>query len=411
MSAVGEEGTSVPHLSGVRIADVTRILAGPYATMLLGDLGAEVVKVERPGGGDETRQIPPTLDGESHYFTSVNRNKRGIAVDLKDVKGQEIVRRLAACSDVFVENFRPGVASRLGLDAETLLEQNPRLVYCSISAFGQTGPWAERSSFDVAIQALSGAMSVNGEPGNAPVRLGLPLGDLSGGLFAVVAILAALVKREQTGKGEVIDVSLLDSMVTLLGYLAGRFFMTGEPPSPVGSGHQSIVPYGAYKASDGYLIIATLTESFWPKLCAALGLGRMATNPRLSTNAQRLAHKDEVEAEIQAVIAQRSVADWCSVLDAADVPHAPLLTLDRVFAHPQVQARELVSEVDHPHLGKLKLAGRVPRFSSLTAHPSKPSPPPLLGQDTVPILRELLGYEDGEIKSLLASGVIEAAPL
>jgi crotonobetainyl-CoA:carnitine CoA-transferase CaiB-like acyl-CoA transferase len=411
VSAASEGAIFAPHLSGVRVADVTRILAGPYATMLLGDLGAEVVKVERPGGGDETRLIPPSLQGESHYFASINRNKRGIAVDLKDVKGREIVRRLAACSDVFVENFRPGVANRLGLDAETLLEQNPRLVYCSISAFGQTGPWAERSSFDVAIQALSGAMSVNGESGRAPVRLGLPLGDLSGGLFAVVAILAALVKRERTGRGEVIDVSLLDSMVTLLGYLAGRFFMTGESPQPVGSGHHSIVPYGAYQASDGYLIIATLTESYWPKLCAALDLDQLAAEPGLSTNSGRLAHKGLVNETIAAVIAQRSVAEWCDVLEAADVPHAPVLTLDQVFAHPQVQARELVSEIEHGRLGKLKLAGRAPRFSSLTAHPSEPLPPPLLGQDTVPVLRDLLGYDDGEIRSLLASGVIEAPAL
>jgi crotonobetainyl-CoA:carnitine CoA-transferase CaiB-like acyl-CoA transferase len=410
VSAVGEGAIASPHLSGVRIADVTRILAGPYATMLLGDLGADVVKVERPGGGDETRQIPPISEGESHYFTSINRNKRSIAVDLKDAKGREIVRRLAECSDVFVENFRPGVANRLGLDADSLLERNPRLIYCSISAFGQTGPWAERSSFDVAIQALSGAMSVNGEPGGPPVRLGLPLGDLAGGVFAVVAILAALVKREQTGRGEVIDVSLLDSMVTLLGYLAGRLFMTGEPPAPVGSAHHSIVPYGAYEASDGYIIIATLTESYWPKLCAALGLERLVADPALRTNEGRLAHKGGVEQAIAAVIAQRSVADWCDVLEKADVPHAPVLTIDRVVAHPQVQARELVYEVDHPRLGELKLAGRAPRFSSLEAHPHNPLPPPLLGQDTAPVLRDLLGYSDAEIRSLLAAGVIEATP-
>lgn len=394
-------------LAGTRVLDLTRVLAGPYSTMLLADLGAQVIKVERPGIGDETRFIPPISNGESHYFLSINRNKLGIALDLQNPRGLDICIELAKRSDVLIENFRPGVAARLGLGYERLSEVNPRLIYCSISAFGQTGPWAERAAFDIAIQALSGAMSVTGEVGRPPIRMGLPVGDLSGGLFGAIGVLAALLERERTGSGKLVDVSLLDSMVGLLGYLAGRYFMTGEDPWPVGAGHHSIVPYGAFKAADGYIVIATLTESFWPKLCAALGLDHLAGDSRYDTNAKRVALRGEVDEVIGDVIAGKPVDDWCQILLAADVPYAPVLRISQVLSLPQVLARGMVAEADHPHLGPIRFPGRPIRFGDQSDQ--RFAPPPLLGQHTASVLKEVLGYNDNDIDRLVRDGAIAIA--
>jgi formyl-CoA transferase/CoA:oxalate CoA-transferase len=296
--------------------------------------------------------------------------------------------------------------ARLGPDFDTLSRINPRLIYCSVSAFGQTGPWSGRSAFDIAIQALSGAISVTGERGRPPVRMGFPMADLSGGLFATIAILAAVAERSRTGEGQYIDVSLLDSMVSLLGYLAGRVVMTGEDPWPVGAGHHSIVPYGAYQASDGYLIIATLTETFWPKLCSALGIPELAANPKYKTNEQRVAARQAVDAAIQSVVATRSVDEWCKVLENADVPHAPVLKVSDVLKHPQVLARDMVTVTEHTRLGPLTVVGGPPRFSSKSSRRRGHSPPPLLGEHTVQVLRDVLQYSPAEIAALIEQGVV-----
>jgi formyl-CoA transferase/CoA:oxalate CoA-transferase len=391
-------------LTGLRVLDLTRVLAGPFATMQLADLGADVIKVESPDRGDPTRLFPPTRDGESHYFMSVNRNKRSIAVDLKHERGRDIVLDLARVADVLVENFRPGVMERLGLSYDRLRTVNPRLVYCSVSAFGQTGPWSGQSAYDLAIQALSGAMSVTGEPSGRPVRNGIPLADLSAGLYASIGILAALTERARTQVGRLVDVSMLDGMIGMLTYLSGSYFMTGENPTPVGSAHHSIVPYGAFEASDGYVVIAILTEAFWTKLCRALDRTDLAEDVRFSDNQRRLDRREEVNALIQAEMRKRSVAEWTERLSSFDVPHAPILSVGEALHLPQVRARDMVEEVSHPRGGAMAVTGRPLHFSELEHHPLLPSPS--LGQHTFQVLEELLGYSREALEVLAQEGVI-----
>src|SRR5439155_10847859 len=291
--------------------------------MLLGDLGAEILKIEPPGIGDETRVIPPYRGGESHYFLAINRNKRSLVVDLKQEAGQQVLLDLVPHCDALMENFRPGVLARLGLAPDRLLEVNPRLIICSISGFGQSGPLRDRPSYDIVTQAMTGAMSVTGEPGRAPVKLGLPMGDLAGGLFAALGILAALQERQRTGRGRVIDVSLYDCMVGLLGYLAGLYLSTGENPGPVGSGHHIIVPYGAFRASDGYVVIALHSGAFYRKFCEAIGQPELATDPRFANTDARQRNKEELTRIVAAIVAERPMAHWLEILNWFGTPVAP----------------------------------------------------------------------------------------
>ena len=391
-------------IEGVRILDLTRVLAGPFATQLLADLGAEVWKVERPGEGDETRHIPPQDHGESHYFLSVNRNKKSLAIDLKNPAGRDLVLDLARHTDVVVENFRPGVTGRLGLDYEAVRAVNSEVIYCSISAFGQSGPLSGRSAFDVAMQAMGGGMSVTGEPGGKPMRMGLPMADLGTGLFAVVGVLAAIADRQRTGKGQLVDVAMFDSMIGLLSQFAGRYFMTGEDTEPVGSGHPSIVPYGAYETSDGYIVIANLGEAFWPKIARALGRPELGLDERYRTNAGRLQHRAELEAIVSAAVRQRTTAEWEAVFETDDVPHAPVMKPSQILSHPQTLARGMVTHASHPLLGEIALTGRpifFPRYQG-----GQPDPPPLLGQHTDSVLGEVLGLSAERLAALRSEGVI-----
>jgi crotonobetainyl-CoA:carnitine CoA-transferase CaiB-like acyl-CoA transferase len=394
-------------LEGLRVLDLTRVLVGPFASMLLGDLGAEVIKVERPGEGDETRHVEPLRDGQSHYFLAVNRNKQGIAVDMKQPAGREIVVELARRSDVFLENFRPGVAKRLGLDYETLHQINPRLVYCSITAFGQTGPYASRSALDIAIQAMSGVMSVTGEPDGPPTRMGLPMADLCGGLYAVIGVLSGIHERERTGRGQFIDFSMLDGMVGMLMYMATRVFMTGEDSPKIGTGHYGIVPYGAYPTRDGHLVIANIGEMFWPKICTAIGRPELADDQRYDTNPKRVARRAEVDALLKEALATKTVAEWDAILERHDVPHAPILEVSEVLSNPQVLARGMVSEYEHPTLGRFPALGRAIRFPDHEGVPIKA--PPLLGEDDEQVLAGLLGYSPERIAELRRAGVIGGA--
>jgi len=391
-------------LNGTRVLDLTRVLAGPFATQLLVDLGAEVVKVERPGDGDETRHLPPLRDGESHYFLSVNRGKRSVVIDLKRPEGRELVLALAAVSDVLIENFRPGVIARLGLDYGRVSAVNPALVYCSISAFGQTGPLAERSAFDIAMQAMGGGMSVTGEPDGPPLRSGLPMADLGTGLFAAIGILAAVVERQRTGRGQLVDVAMFDAMAGLLTQHAGRYFMTGESTGRHGNGHPAVVPYGTYPAADGDIVIANLGERFWPKIARAIGRPELAGDPRFQTNADRLRHRDELDALIAAETRRLPVAEWEALFEAGDVPHAPVLSVGQVLEHPQARARGMVAEVEHALLGRIRTTGRP---ITLPAHPDPaPEPAPLLGQHTDEVLRELLGATPEQLRDWRASGIV-----
>jgi crotonobetainyl-CoA:carnitine CoA-transferase CaiB-like acyl-CoA transferase len=398
------EGWAGP-LAGIRIIDLTRVLAGPFATQNLGDLGAEILKIEPPGGGDETRRFPPFLGGESHYFLGINRNKKSLVIDLQQPAGADILRRLVARADILVENYRPGVMDRLGLGYEALAALNPRLIYCAISGFGLTGPLSDKPSFDIVTQALTGALSINGERGHMPVKLGIPLGDMVGGVFGPIAILAALHERTLTGRGRLIDISLYDGLIGMLGYFAQLAFITGEDPPPMGSSHPNIVPYGSFPAADGSIIIAVLSESFWGKLCDALERPDLGQDPRFATPTGRRDHRDEVDRIIAEVTRTRSVAEWQERLTKFDVPHAPVLGVNAALAHPHALARGMVAEADHPTAGPMRLVGRPIKFPGAPQLAS--TAPPSLGQHTVQVLREELGCSDAEIAGLHRDGVID----
>ena len=392
-------------LEGLRVIDLTRVLAGPFCTQSLGDLGAEVLKIEAPGGGDETRRFPPFIAGESHYFLGINRNKKSLVIDLQQRQGADILRRLVAGADILVENYRPGVMDRLGLGYEALAAINPRLIYCAISGFGLTGPLRDKPSFDIVTQALTGALSINGERGHMPVKLGIPLGDMVGGIFGPMAILAALHERHQTGRGRLIDISLYDGLIGMLGYFAQLAFITGEDPPPMGSSHPNIVPYGSFPATDGSIIIAVLSESFWGKLCDALERPDLAADPRFLTPTLRRDNRDECDRLIAEVTRTRSVAEWEARLAKFDVPHAPVLGVTAALAHPHAAAREMVVDAEHASAGRLRLAGRPIKFPGAPQRPS--TAPPILGQHTALVLRDELGFSEAEIAQLRAAGVID----
>ncbi len=405
MSAAGT-GWKGP-LAGLRVIDLTRVLAGPLGAQFLGDLGAEILKIEPPGKGDETRGFAPFAGGESHYFVGLNRGKRSVVLDLRASEGAEILRQLVTTVDVLIENFRPGVMDRLGLGPEVLMGLNPRLIYCAISGFGMTGPLRDKPSFDIVTQALTGVLSVNGEQGRPPVKLGLPIGDMSGGIFGAIAILSALHERTVTGRGRLIDVSLYDGTMSLLGYFAQLAFLTGRDPEPMGSGHPSVVPYGSFPALDGAIIIACLADGFWPKLCNALGCQELGKDPRYATMAARRERRTEIEPRISDITATRSVADWQRILEEHDVPHAPVLGVTAALSHPHAVAREMVAAVEHPAAGTLRVLGRPIKFPGEPQAPLEP--PPMLGQHTAEVLRRDLGLSEERIGELRRLGVIDRA--
>jgi crotonobetainyl-CoA:carnitine CoA-transferase CaiB-like acyl-CoA transferase len=391
-------------LAGVRVLDFTRVLAGPAASLALADLGAEVLKVESPGTGDDTRTFPPFRDEVSHYFLSINRGKKSIVIDLKTDEGVALARDLAAKCDIVIENYRPGVMDRLGLGYETLSAINPRLIYCAISGFGMTGPLRDRPSFDIVMQALSGALSVNGEPGHPPTKLGIPLGDLVGGINGPISILAALHERNVTGRGRLIDISLLDGMLGMLGYLAQLAFFTGEDPKPQGTQHPNLVPYGAFPAKDGSIIIACLTNNFWGRICQALGMPEAADDARFNSIQKRRDSRATVNEMIASVTREKTVDELVEILTRHEVPNAPILGIKAALAQPQTVAREMVVETEHQVLGKIPIVNRPFKF------PGDPQPaptaPPVLGQHTDEILRDMLGLNHDQIEKLRASKIV-----
>ena len=391
-------------LQGIRVLDFTRVLAGPAASLALADLGAEVLKVEPPETGDDTRLFPPFRDEVSHYFLSVNRGKKSIVIDLKTEAGVALAKDLAAKCDVLIENYRPGVMDRLGLGYQALSAINPRLIYCAISGFGMTGPLRDRPSFDIVLQALSGALSVNGESGGAPIKLGIPLGDLVGGINGPIAILSALYERSVTGRGRLIDVSLLDGMIGMLGYLAQLAFFTGKDPQPQGSQHPNLVPYGTFPARDGSIIIACLTNSFWQRICRALDMQHAISDPRFDSLERRRDNRTLVNEMISAITRQKSVQELVELLTQHEVPHAPILGIRDALSQPQALAREMVVETDHAVLGKIPIVNRPIKFPG-DAQPV-PTAPPVLGQHTDEILSDILGLSLEQIERLRASKVV-----
>jgi crotonobetainyl-CoA:carnitine CoA-transferase CaiB-like acyl-CoA transferase len=391
-------------LKGVRVLDFTRVLAGPSASLALADLGAEILKVEPPETGDETRLFPPFREDVSHYFLSVNRGKKSIVVDLKTKAGVALVKDLAAKCDILIENYRPGVMDRLGLGYAALSTANPRLIYCAISGFGMTGPLRDRPSFDIVLQALSGALSVNGESGRAPNKLGIPLGDLVGGINGPMGILAALYERGVTGRGRLIDVSLLDGLIGMLGYLAQLAFFTGEDPKPQGSEHPNLVPYGIFPAKDGSIIIACLMNSFWERICQALAIQDFIKDPRFASIQKRRDNRAQVNQMISQFTRQKSVSELVDLFTQHQVPHAPILGIKEALAQPQAVARAMVVETEHQVLGKIPIVNRAIKFPG--DEQPIPTAPPVLGQHTDEILKGILGLTSKQIEELRASRVV-----
>jgi crotonobetainyl-CoA:carnitine CoA-transferase CaiB-like acyl-CoA transferase len=390
-------------LSGVRVLDFTRVLAGPAASLALADLGAEVIKIEPPGTGDETRTFPPMRGGESHYFLSVNRGKKSIVIDLKAPDGVALVKDLAAKCDIVLENYRPGVMDRLGLGYAALSAVNPRLIYCAISGYGQTGPLKDNPSFDIVLQAMSGALSMNGAPDGLPTKLGIPLGDLVGGINGPIGVLAALYERERTGRGRFIDVSLMDGLIGMLGYIAQLAFFTGQDPQRQGSQHPNLVPYGIFPARDaGSIVIACLTPGFWGRICRSIGREELTADPRYDTLEKRRDARDEVNEIVSAFTRDHTVDQLVAIFTAFEVPHAPILGVTEALAQPQAQARNLVVEVAHRTLGTIPIVNRPVTFEGQAT----PAAPPVLGQDTDAILGEMLGLSSERIAALRASGTI-----
>lgn len=400
------ERASVTLLDGIRILDLSRMLAGPYGSMLLADLGAEVIKVEEPDGGDPMRAMgPPFLpDGESAYFLAINRNKKSVALDLTRSPGREVFVDLVRSADVLWENFRPGVMERLGLGYASLAAINPKLVWCAISAYGHDGPYRDWPAFDLALQAMGGAMSVTGERGRRPARMGLPMGDLAGGLFGAFAVTSALLRRERTGQGAYVDLALLDCQVSLLTYLAQYFFADGRVPGPMGSGHPTVVPYQALATRDGYLVVAVFAEKFWRGFCVAVDRPDWEHDPRFATNRDRLAHRDELMSAIEDAFARRPTSEWLDRLHAAGVPAAPIQSVDQVLADPQVNHRAMVVELPHPRHGELRTLGTPIKVDGRMDF--TPSPPPRLGEHTESVLKDLLGYPAERLAELREDGAI-----
>ena len=410
MTRKGSPEPPAGPLSGIRVFDLTRVLAGPFCTMVLADMGAEVIKVEGPQTPDYTRSIPPSIAGVSHYFLAINRNKKSVAIDLKSDAGQDLGRRLALASDVVVENFRPGTLERLGLGYERLSRERPDIIVCSLSGFGQRGELATKASVDTVVQALSGAMSVTGEADGPPVKLGLPMGDLAGSMWAVVGILAAFHRRSVSGRGDHVDVSLLDGLIGLQSYLAELYLMTGRSPGRVGSSHHVVPAYGRYAVADGHLVLAAQMDTFWRNFCRAAGRPEFADDARYATVEARSARFDEVEAIMSQLLLTRPLAEWQRLLAEADVPHAPVLTIGESLEQPYARERQLVLEVNQPGMGTVRVPGPVVKFLAADDPPRR-GHAPALGEHTREVLAEVLGMSSSEIDALVATGVVaEAEP-
>ena len=391
-------GAASMPLAGVRVLDLTRMLAGPLGGLILADLGADVVKVEDPDGGDPTRFNIPYVGKESSYFMGLNRGKRGIAIDLKSAAGKAALLEMVAKADILLENFRPGIMDKLGLGYAVLSKVNPRLIYLAVSGFGQAGPMRDKISFDLVNQAMAGTMAITGEEGREPVRIGLPAGDLNGGIFGACSVLAALYRRRRSGVGCYVDIALHDLLVSLLGYMGQAYLLTGESPQPVGSGHHNVLPYRCYEASDGYFVIAALSHDFWVKFAKAIDRGELVEDARFKTMTDRKHHRAELDAIVEPIFRTRTVKEWLAHLEACDVPCAPVASVGEALLSEHAQAREIVFEVEHATVGRQRSIGTPLRAG--TQHWRTVRAAPVLGQHQTEVLREWLGYDDARVAAL-----------
>jgi len=394
-------------LAGVRVLDLSRVLAGPWATQILGDFGADVIKVEKPGAGDDTRSWgPPFIDngeGDAAYYLAANRNKRSVAVDFAKPEGAEIVRRLAPQCQIFVENFRPGGLKKYGLDYASIAAINPAIVYCSITGFGQTGPYAKRPGYDYIIQGMGGLMSLTGEPNGEPMKSAVAVADLFTGMYAVTTILAALRHAERTGEGQQLDISLLDCQIAMLANLGSSYLVSGAHPKRLGNQHAAIAPYQVLATKDGHIILAVGNDGQFRDFCTAAN-ATLADNPRFATNEERVINREALTASLATIMRTRTTSEWVAVLEAADVPCGPINTLDQVYADPQVVARRAVETAKRPEGAEMKLAANPVRMSATP--PLTRAAPPALGQDTESVLEELLGLSETDLAALRARHAI-----
>jgi crotonobetainyl-CoA:carnitine CoA-transferase CaiB-like acyl-CoA transferase len=388
-------------LDGITVLDLTRVLSGPYCTMLLADMGARVIKIEQPGKGDDTRAWgPPFLEGESAYFLSINRNKESVTVDFKHPDGRRLLEQLIAKSDVVVENFRPGTLAKLGLDYSTLAPRHPRLIYCSISGFGQTGPRVKEAGYDAVMQGEGGLMSITGDPAGPGFRLGVAIADVTSGMFAAYGVAMALFARERTGRGQEVDLAMLDTVAALLTYQAGNYFASGKVPARLGNRHPSIVPYETFSASDGDFVLAVGNDDQWRRFCAVAGLPE---DPRFATNRQRVTNYDAVRPFIADRLRTQPRQHWIDRLNVAGVPCGSVRNLQELFADPQIQARQMVAEIEHATIGALRVLGVPVKLSDTPG--AVRTPPPRLGEHTDAVLHDF-GFSDDAIADLRRQKVI-----
>ena len=392
-------------LTGVRVIDVTQIMAGPFCTMLLGDMGADVIKIEKPDGGDDVRRSgPPFVAGESATFLNIGRNKRSVVIDMKRPEGTEIVRNMARDADILVQNLRPGRLEGFGLGYENVRAVNPAIVYATITGFGRTGPYKDKPGFDLMAQGYSGIMGVTGHPGQPPVKVSVPITDLNAGLFTAYGILAAYVNRLKTGKGQHVDSSLMEAGVAYTIWESAIYFTSGRLPGPNGSAHQISAPYQALPTSDGYITVGGANQRNWERLCRAIGRAELITDPRFEVNAGRMANRPALEATLGETLKTQPMAHWLSILEAAGVPCGPIYDISQVYADPQVIARDMVVEVEHPTAGTIRNVGIPVKFSETPGNIRRP--PPRFGEHTEEVLTEF-GYTTGEIDSLRDRGIVK----
>ena len=393
-------------LEGLRVLDMSRVLSGPYATMILGDYGADIIKIERPGLGDDTRAFgPPFCEDQSVYFMSINRNKRSVCIDFKNKKGAELVKRLAERSDVLIENFMPGKLAEMGLGYEDIKAVAPGIVYCSVTGYGQSGPYANRGGYDVTAAAIGGLMHITGEPQGDPCRVGVAVTDITTGLYAHGAIMAALFEKQRTGQGRYIDCSLLASQVAVLSHLAGNYLNSNVEATRIGAGHSSIVPYQAFKSKDGYIIVVAANNGQFKALCKKMNMEHLLEDERFKTNGLRVQNRETLVPVLQECLLKENTSHWLKLFDNAGFPFGSINSMSQVFEDPQVKHLGMVQEIAHPTVGSLKLAGPAVAFDG-TTEMKKAFPPPLLGEHTREVLQEILHYEEGYINDLEEHKVI-----